>query len=207
MKKFLHAGVSSAVAATLLGLGASSGALAQVQAQLPVVQAAVTTPLVQPAPVQNILTHPLRPAPVRPAPLPLPALVDAQGSAPALDEQAKCLATAVYFESMGESLEGQLAVAEVVINRANSGKYPSNWCAVVKQKAQFSFVRAGAFPRIDTACEAWRKARAIAVIAANNLASALPDDVLWYHADYVAPGWGKRLNKVEKIGAHIFYRA
>ena len=127
MKKFLHAGGSSAVAAALiLGLGFSSAALAQVQA-LPVVQAVVSTP-----PARAV-----RPAP-KPKPLPLPVLVDAQGSAPVLDEQGKCLATAVYFESMGESLEGQLAVAEVVINRAESGQYPSNWCAVVKQKAQFS---------------------------------------------------------------------
>ena len=108
---------------------------------------------------------------------------------------------------MGESLEGQLAVAQVVINRANSGRYPKSWCAVVKQKAQFSFVRSGRFPRIDAGCEAWRKAQAIALIAANNLASALPSDVLWYHADYVSPGWGRRLSKVDKIGAHIFYRA
>lgn len=206
MKKFLHAGGSSAVAAALfLGLGDSSAALAQVQ--LPVIQAVVSTPLVQPVFPQNILTHPLRPAPVRPAPLPLSAMVDAQDSGAALDEQAKCLATAVYFESMGESLQGQLAVAQVVINRANSGRYPSSWCAVVKQKAQFSFVRAGAFPRIDLGCDAWRKARAIAVIAANKLATAVPSDVLWYHADYVSPGWGRRLSKVEKIGAHIFYRA
>ncbi len=208
MKNILHAGVSSALAAALLlGFGPASAAVAQgIEATLPVVKA-VATPLIQPGFVQNILTHPLRPATVRPAPLPLSALVDAQDEGAALDEQAKCLATAVYFESMGESLEGQLAVAQVVINRANSGKYPTNWCAVVKQKAQFSFVRAGAFPRIDTACEAWRKAKAIAVIAANNMATTLPTDVLWYHADYVAPSWGRRLNVVDKIGAHIFYRA
>ena len=207
MKNFLHAGVSSVFAAALfLGLGDSSAALAQVQAQLPVVQAVVRSPLVQPSFPTNILTTP--PAPkTAPTPLPLSALVDAQGTGASLDEQAQCLATAVYFESMGESLEGQLAVAQVVINRANSGRYPTSWCAVVKQKAQFSFVRSGAFPRIDIACEAWRKAQAIALIAANNLAIALPADVLWYHADYVTPSWGRRLTKVEKIGAHIFYRA
>ena len=196
MKKFLNVGGSPAIAAALfLGLGFSSAALAQVQA-LPIVKAVVSTSSPQAT----------QPAP-RPKPLPLPALVDAQGSAPVLDEQGKCLATAVYFESMGESLEGQLAVAEVVINRAESGQYPSNWCAVVKQKAQFSFVRDGRFPSIATGSEAWRKAKAIAVIAANNMADAVPSDVLWYHADYVSPSWGKRLSKVEKIGAHIFYRA
>jgi len=211
LKKFLGAGGWSAVAAALfLSFGGASSALAQqVQATPPVVTAAVPTPLVQPLAVQNILTHPLRPAPLRPAPPPLPlsALVDAQGAGPELDEQGQCLATAVYFESMGEPLEGQLAVAQVVINRARSGRYPSSWCAVVKQKAQFSFVRAGRFPRIDPGCNAWRKARAIAAIAANSLAQMLPADVLWYHADYVAPSWGRRLNRVNKIGAHIFYRA
>ena len=124
-----------------------------------------------------------------------------------LDEQQNCLATAVYFESMGEPLEGQLAVARVVINRAASGRYPTTMCAVVKQKAQFSFVRAGRFPRIDPACAAWRKAQAIARIAVANASDSLSTDVLWYHADYVAPSWGRRLTKVEKIGAHIFYRA
>ena len=125
----------------------------------------------------------------------------------ALDPEATCLATAVYFESMGEPLEGQLAVARVVINRAASGRYPNSWCAVVKQKAQFSFVRSGQFPRVDAACEAWRKAQAIARIAAGKMAQVIPTDVLWYHADYVAPSWGRRLARVDKIGAHIFYRA
>ena len=158
---------------------------------------AATPPVAIPVPVPTPLV----------ASIPLEALVAANAAGTALDEQATCLATAVYFESMGEPLEGQLAVANVVINRANSGRYPSSWCGVVKQKAQFSFVRGGRFPRVDSACEAWRNAQAIARIASANLATALPDDVLWYHADYVAPSWGRRLNRVEKIGAHIFYRA
>jgi N-acetylmuramoyl-L-alanine amidase len=124
-----------------------------------------------------------------------------------LDEEQHCLATAVYFEARGESLEGQLAVARVVINRAASGKYPASWCAVVKQPWQFSFVRAGQFPRIDSASDSWRKAQAIARIAVKNAAEVLPTDVLWYHADYVAPSWGRRLTRVNKIGAHIFYRS
>ena len=124
-----------------------------------------------------------------------------------LDEQQKCLATAVYFESNGEPLAGQLAVARVVMNRAASGQYPTSWCGVVKQKAQFSFVRAGRFPRIDPACRAWRKAQAITRIAIANASDSLTSDVLWYHADYVAPKWRNNLRRVEKIGAHIFYRA
>jgi spore germination cell wall hydrolase CwlJ-like protein len=169
-----------------------------------------TAASVQPLPRGNIYTLPLRPAPVAAAPVagqPLWALVETHAAGPALDAEATCLATAVYFESKGESLEGQLAVAQVVLNRAVSGRYPTTLCAVVKQKAQFSFVRSGHFPRIDAGCAAWRKAQAIARIAAGKMAQVIPTDVLWYHADYVAPSWGRRLARVDKIGAHIFYRA
>jgi hypothetical protein len=218
LNKFLRAGASSAISlASLVGFGASSSA----QAQQGVANVAAvrtmalptlalptpTTPLVQPLPRGNIFTLPLRAAPPSVKPQPLSALVDTHGSGPALDAEATCLATAVYFESKGEPLEGQLAVAQVVINRARSGRYPTSLCGVVKQKAQFSFVRGGRFPRIDAGCQAWRKAQAIARIAAASMAQVLPSDVLWYHADYVAPGWGRRLARVEKIGAHIFYRA
>lgn len=210
-------------AALFLGFGDPSAALAQqIPAPMPVTVAAVlplATPLdpvtakpamtsVQPSFPARILgwVAPALAPPVT-ASASLATLVDAQGTAAVLDEQGECLATAVYFESMGEPLEGQLAVAQVVINRSRSGRYPSDWCAVVKQKAQFSFVRAGRFPRIDVRCNAWRKARAIAAIAANNMAQMLPADVLWYHADYVSPSWGRRLSRVDKIGAHIFYRS
>lgn len=130
------------------------------------------------------------------------------GAEPASAEE-NCLATAVYHEARGESIEGQLAVARVVINRAVSGKYPASWCGVVKQPWQFSFVnpRTGHMPGVAAASEAWRKAKAITRIAMKNSAASLPTDVLWYHADYVAPSWGRRLTRVEKIGAHIFYRA
>ena len=84
---------------------------------------------------------------------PLYALVDRYSAGAPLDEQGNCLATAVYFEARGESLEGQLAVARVVMNRASSERYPPDWCGVVKQHAQFSFVRHGQFPRIETAAD------------------------------------------------------
>jgi spore germination cell wall hydrolase CwlJ-like protein len=138
---------------------------------------------------------------------PLYALVDKFATNAPLDEQTNCLATAVYFEARGESLEGQLAVARVVMNRAASGRYPASWCEVVKQPAQFSFVRNGQFPYADTASDAWRKAEAIAELASANIVPSVGTDVLWYHADYVAPSWGRRLSRADKIGAHIFYRA
>jgi spore germination cell wall hydrolase CwlJ-like protein len=116
-----------------------------------------------------------------------------------------CLANAVYFEARGESLEGQLAVAEVVMNRAASGRYPATLCGVVVQPAQFSFVRRGNIPAADRASEAWRRAVAIARIAGERAARVLPRNVLWYHANYVSPSWGRRLARNTQIGLHIFY--
>ncbi len=134
-------------------------------------------------------------------------LIWANMAGASLDEELSCIATAVYFEARGEPFDGQLAVAEVVINRARSGRYPSSYCSVVKQPWQFSFVRGGRFPPVDASSPSWSYAQAIARIASNRLATALPEDVLWYHADYVAPVWGRRLSRVNKIGAHIFYRS
>ena len=138
---------------------------------------------------------------------PLYALVGKFATNAPLDEETNCLATAVYFEARGESLEGQLAVARVVMNRAASGRYRADWCGVVKQPAQFSFVRHGEFPYVATNSAAWQKAEAIAQLAASNIVPSIGSDVLWYHANYVAPQWRRSLQEVQQIGAHIFYRA
>ena len=138
---------------------------------------------------------------------PLYAIVDKFATNAPLDQQTNCLATAVYFEARGASVEGQLAVARVVMNRAASGRYPPDWCSVVKQPAQFSFVRHGEFPYADTNSAAWQKAEAVAELAAANVVPSVSNDVLWYHADYVAPTWRRSLQEVQQIGAHIFYRA
>jgi N-acetylmuramoyl-L-alanine amidase len=147
---------------------------------------------------------------LRSAGWPLYALVDRFGaSAPALDAETNCIAVAVYHEARGESLEGQLAVARVIMNRAASGKYPSSWCGTVKQPWQFSFVnpRTGQFPYTDLQSASWRKAVGVTRLAVANAVPTLPTDCLWYHADYVSPSWGRRLSRVQKIGTHIFYRA
>lgn len=135
----------------------------------------------------------------------LSELVDAHSGTETQSEDQECIAAAVYFEARGEPIEGQLAVAEVVLNRAASGKYPSSICAVVKQPAQFSFVRKGRIPPIAKATDAWRKAVAVAHVAAKHLAKQISSSVLWYHASYVRPDWGRRLTRVAQIGAHIFY--
>src|SRR3546814_3191432 len=77
-------------------------------------------------------------------------LVQAQVVPAELDPELKCLAGAVYFESKGETLAGQLAVARVVINRSQSGDFPDSICGVVYQPSQFSFIRDGRMPSIKT---------------------------------------------------------
>jgi spore germination cell wall hydrolase CwlJ-like protein len=134
----------------------------------------------------------------------LSALVDAQGAAETLDGDMKCLAGAVYFESKGESLEGQLAVARVIINRVKSGRFANSMCGVVYQPGQFSFVRGHGMPAIPTASESWREAVAIAQIAMGDGWNSKAEGALYFHARRVSPSWGKR--QLASIDNHIFYR-
>ena len=140
-----------------------------------------------------------------PRPRTLGELVSSHAGVETAGREQDCLANAVYFEARGEPIEGQLAVAEVVLNRTRSGRYPETICEVVTQPWQFSFVRRGIIPRADRSSEAWRRAVAVARIAEAGASRLLPNDVLWYHADYVSPSWGRRLDRNTKIGLHIFY--
>jgi len=136
----------------------------------------------------------------------LDALVENEAGMETADAEQDCLANAVYFEARGESLQGQLAVAEVVMNRAASGRYPASFCEVVVQPAQFSFVHRGRIPQADRSSEAWRRAVGVARVAVEGLAPRLlPSNCLWYHANYVSPSWGRRLAETTRIGLHIFY--
>jgi N-acetylmuramoyl-L-alanine amidase len=134
----------------------------------------------------------------------LAELVAAHSSAQTADAQQECLAGAVYFEAKGEPLNGQLSVAEVILNRARSGRFPASICGVVKQRGQFSFVRGGRFPAIARASLAWKRAVAIAHIAREQLADGAAPRALFFHARYVSPRW--KLTRVAAVGNHIFYR-
>ena len=141
-----------------------------------------------------------------PRPRALGELVDLYAGGATEDAEQDCLANAVYFEARGEPIEGQLAVAEVVLNRTRSGRYPQTICEVVTQPWQFSFVNAtGRIPAANRTSAAWQRAVAVARIAEAGASRLLPRDVLWYHADYVSPSWGRRLARNTKIGLHIFY--
>lgn len=139
------------------------------------------------------------------APKSLKALVEAQASITPKSYSADCLARAVYFESRDQALEGQLAVAEVVLNRTKDPRWSNNVCDVVREKAQFSFVQNGVIPNPNAASKAWKKAVAIAHIAMNHLAHSRASTALFYHADYVSPTWRHQLKKQAVLGAHIFY--
>lgn len=140
-----------------------------------------------------------------PRPRSLGELVSAYQRTGTANDEQDCLANAVYFEARGEPIDGQLAVAQVVLNRVASKHYPDSICDVVVEPWQFSFVQRGRIPAARRESAAWRKAVAIARIAEEDAAAKLRGDVLWYHADYVAPSWGKRLDRQTKIGLHIFY--
>lgn len=142
------------------------------------------------------------PEPVRPASL--ADLVAATPLPEAIDDELRCLAGTVYFESRSESLAGQLAVAHVVINRAESGRFPRTLCGVVYQKSQFSFVRGGQMPPINTAHRQWRNAVAIAQIARQGSWDNAAPGALFFHARHVSPGWNRP--RIAQIDNHIFYR-
>lgn len=134
----------------------------------------------------------------------LAAAVAAQAMPAVIDADLACLAGTIYFESKGEPLMGQLAVAQVVMNRAASGRFPRTICSVVTQRGQFSFVRGGRIPAVSKSNAAYRTALAVAQVAMDSGWETPAGDALFFHARRVAPNWG--LKRVAAIGQHIFYR-
>jgi spore germination cell wall hydrolase CwlJ-like protein len=131
-------------------------------------------------------------------------MVDDYAASDTPDAETDCLARAVYYESKGEPLHGQLTVAEVILNRSTSGRFPSTICGVVRQRGQFSFVRGGSIPTPPQGSRDWRIAVAIARIAVADLADGGAPRALFFHARRVNPGW--RLTRVATVGNHVFYR-
>ena len=114
-----------------------------------------------------------------------------------------CIALAVYFEARGEPTAGQLAVAQVILNRVEDRRFPNNACDVVYQRHQFSFFWDGKHDR-PTDKGAWDQARAVALTATaiNDTTSGANH----YHADYTQPYWAEGRTPVRVIGRHVFYR-
>lgn len=134
----------------------------------------------------------------------LVGLVARHADADTANREAECLAIAVYFESKGEPLDGQLAVAKTVLNRTSSGRFPSSICSVVYQPSQFSFIRGGTHPAIARRSNHWKTAVAIGHIAQNDLWDSSVSNALFFHARRVSPGW--KMRRVAAVGNHVFYR-
>jgi spore germination cell wall hydrolase CwlJ-like protein len=125
------------------------------------------------------------------------------------DSEWQCLTEALYFESRGESLEGQIAVAEVILNRVDSPLYPRTVCGVVKQRGgggcQFSYVcdgRTDKMREVAAADLAGRIARAML----DEAPRLLTEGATHFHVKGVRPSWSKRFSRTASIGAHFFYR-
>ncbi|WP_010542723.1 cell wall hydrolase [Sphingomonas elodea] len=132
------------------------------------------------------------------------AVAAQQDAAAALDDdrELRCLATGVYYEARSEPLSGQLAVADVILNRSTSGRFPGSVCSVITQKGQFSFVRGGKLPTPPANAQ-WRRALAVAQVARKNLWESPAEGALYFHARYVGASAGRT---VATVGNHIFYR-
>ena len=133
-------------------------------------------------------------------------LVAATPSDEALGRELTCLAQAIYFESRGEPLSGQLAVARVIVNRAASPQFPDDYCSVVTQRAQFSFVHGGHIPAANEDSPAWARATRIARIAHQDLWPTKAAGALYFHAGRVHPRWAGRKIALATIDSHVFYR-
>jgi spore germination cell wall hydrolase CwlJ-like protein len=131
-------------------------------------------------------------------------------SIPVADRALRCLTQAVYYEAGFEPMEGRHAVAQVILNRMRHPAYPNSVCGVVYQGStrpgcQFSFACDGSLYRAPDA-KAWAVARDVALQALSGKVASSVGMATHYHANYVSPYWAPKLTKINKIGAHIFYR-
>jgi spore germination cell wall hydrolase CwlJ-like protein len=127
-------------------------------------------------------------------------------------KQQQCLASGVYFEARGESVRGQAAVAQVILNRVRNPAYPNTICDVVYQnedwrnRCQFSFACDNIKDRIRSE-DHWKTAREVAMaVTAGKIWLAEVGSATHYHAVYVRPNWAHTMKKVGRIGLHVFYR-
>ncbi|HUF86834.1 MAG TPA: cell wall hydrolase [Thermohalobaculum sp.] len=125
-------------------------------------------------------------------------------------EAWRCLAEALYFEARGERLTGQVAVAEVILNRVDDSAYPGTVCGVVRQGhgsgvCQFSYFCDGKPEEVGNR-EAFERAGKIASVMLGGKPRILTGKATHFHATSVRPSWAKRMVRTAQIGAHIFYR-
>lgn len=130
---------------------------------------------------------------------------------PKLSDQAACLAEALYFEARGESVKGQFAVAEVIMNRVDSKLFPNSICAVIHQgtgrkyACQFTYTCDG-HPEIIREKAAYASVAKVADVMARGGARPLTAGATYYHTHSVSPKWSRKFARTASIGFHYFYR-
>lgn len=127
------------------------------------------------------------------------------------DDQWQCLAEALYFEARGESVPGQFAVGEVILNRVDSANYPGSLCGVINQgtgrkyACQFSYTCDGN-PTVVRDQDAWEQVGKVARVLLDGTPRDLTDGATHFHTHAVSPSWSRRFTRTAEIGAHLFYR-
>lgn len=136
--------------------------------------------------------------------------IDAQPKASG-SAQWRCLAEALYFEARGETVKGQFAVAEVILNRVKSGRFPNSLCGVINQgtgrkyQCQFTYTCDG-FAEVIAEPRAFARVGKIARIAMDGNVAPLTKGATHYHTTAVRPRWSRVYTRTAKIGVHLFYR-
>ncbi|HEX8217155.1 MAG TPA: cell wall hydrolase [Allosphingosinicella sp.] len=204
--RFLFAGAVGAclLSATGIALASAQAEIFEAGAAIPV-RPIAESPILPPAqPAEPAEAQPaapaLSPAPAAPATAaPEPARPAAAPTA-ALDAELTCLTRVILYEAGAESRSGQLAVAQVVLNRVRSGRFPRTICGVINQRGQFSAIRSYQ-PRRDAR---WNRALAIARSARAGERVPSIGNALFFHAARVRPFSGR--TRVARLGGHVFYR-
>ena len=136
-----------------------------------------------------------------------------------LETALMCMAANIYHEAKNQPMVGQIAVAQVVMNRVNDSRYPDNVCDVIKQgltykngkvvlgKCQFSWYCDGKKDDVNMKSEKWRNSlRYASMVITNRITLDVTEGATHYHATYVRPAWARTKTKTVRINRHIFYR-
>ncbi|MDC3087400.1 cell wall hydrolase [Paracoccaceae bacterium] len=130
---------------------------------------------------------------------------------PKMNRELKCLSEALYFEARGEQIEGQIAVADVIINRKDSKRFPNTICSVVSEGSnkrnacQFSYNCDGKLELIYDK-KTYKRIVKLSSMILNGAFSDVTKGATFFHASEVSPSWSKKFKKTRKIGRHIFYK-
>ncbi len=127
------------------------------------------------------------------------------------DANFSCLAEALYFEARGETVKGQFAVAEVIMNRAKSAQFPNTLCGVINQgtgrryQCQFTYTCDG-HEEVIRERAAYVRVAKVARLVIDGAAPDLTQGATYYHTNAVSPRWSRSFTKTTRIGVHLFYR-